>query len=271
MVLSVPDNILACVRVQLLRPRVLSVRVGGAVCGLLEVADPLDGLCLEVLTAREPFEVEWLLSSLFTPTPQEMEACEAALPLAGLTDAVVEALVTALAAENLFCPVSYGHREQAVPVMAVVIDRYVRLLHLNAAVHPLVCALLETGIGGADRLVLSSLARRPVWHPESRARLLCRALRVMAERGTFQLDKVRFLTDFVGSYRPQDEAGLLQALLGLVDAYHQDGEHPIFNQQLEHHQGENIRSQYCGPDVKSFRLTMAHALLADFGYSPALP
>ncbi|MEO5351108.1 MAG: hypothetical protein H7836_15920 [Magnetococcus sp. YQC-3] len=267
---SVFTGILDSVRAQLRSPRVLSVRVGGAVCSMLNVDDPLDGLALDLLTAREPFEVEWLLSSLFTPTYREREACEAVLPLEGIAEGVIETLVTALSAEKLFCLVSFGHREQQVPVLPVVIERYVRLLHLNAGVHPLLLPLLRTWESVAERLSLTSLARRSVWQTESRAHLLRSALQAMGERGSFRVEKVRFLTDFVGSYRPSDETHLLRALANLVEAYHQDNAHPVYNQQLEHYQGENIRSRYCDSEVKAFRLSMAHALLTDFGYSPPL-
>lgn len=271
MVFPLPNALLDCVRLQLLTPRVLSIRVGGAVSALLGVEDPLDGLSLELLHTREPFEVEWLLSSLFTPTHQEQEACESFLPPEGLADEVVDSLVATLASETLFCPLSYGHQVHTVPVMGVLIERYVRLLHLNAAIPPLLRPLLADWVEGQDRLILSSLARRPVWQSACRAQVLCSALQAMVERGSFRADKIRFLTDFVGSYRPSGQQELLCALANLVESYHQDSEHPIFNQQLEHHQGENLRSQYCGPTIKAFRLAMAHALLTDFSYSPAMP
>ena len=270
---SFPDAVVNIIRGQLLRPRSVSVRVGGTVCGMLGVEDPLDGLSLEVLSACEPFEVELLLSPLFTPVPPDLEACEAALPAAGLTAAAVEGVVAALTVANLFCPLSYGHREQAVPVLEVVIDRYVRLLHLTAGVPALLLPLLESiQLGEEDetRVTLFSLARRPVWHAENRARLLERVLQAMLERGSYQVDKVRFLTDFVGSYRPAGEVELLHALTNLVDAYHRDHEHPIYNQQLEHYQGGNIRSNSCGADVRARRLAMAHALLTDLDHSPVL-
>ncbi|MEO5340116.1 MAG: hypothetical protein H7837_06295 [Magnetococcus sp. MYC-9] len=270
MAASLPDGMVGIVRGQLMRPRALSVRAGGAVCGLLGVEDPLDGLRREVLELREPFEVEWLLSPLFTPASQELEGCEPALPVAGLVASEVDALAVALVAESLSCPVSYGHREQEVPVMEVVIDRYVRLLHLDAAIHPLLLPVLEQWAAGADRFALFSLARRSVWQRESRARLLQVALQAMLSKESCRVDKVRFLTDFVGSYRPAGEQELVHALTNLVDAYHRDHEHPIYNQMLEHYQGGNIRSQSCGADVRAYRLSMAHALLVDFGYSPAL-
>lgn len=246
------------------------MRVGGAVCSLLNVDDPLDGLSQESLSIRESFEVEWLLSSLFTPAHLEREACESLLPPEGLADEMIERLVTVLASENLFCPVSFGHRERLVPVLAVVIERYVRLLHLRASVHPVLLPVLHGWEDASERLLLASLARRSVWQTESRARMLQDVLEAMRERGSFRVEKVRFLTDFVGSYRPVDTPELLRALANLVEAYHQDNAHPVYNQQLEHYQGESIRSQYCDSEVKGHRLAMAHALLTDLGYTPSL-
>ncbi|MBF0399233.1 MAG: hypothetical protein HQL80_06495 [Magnetococcales bacterium] len=267
----VPNGLFECVRAQLLAPKVLTVRVGGTICGLMGVDDPLDGLALDLLRAREPFEVELLLSPLFTPTHTEMEACESVLPLEGIGKEAQERLVTSLANEDLFCPVSYGHRAQAVPVMEVVIERYVRLLHLSLAIHPLLRPVVQAWVDDKERSVLSSLARRSVWHSEQRARLLGDVLQVMKERETFRVDKVRFLTDFVVTYRPNGKQELLHMLSSLLEAYHQDSEHPIYNQQLEHYQGGNIRSRYCGADVRSFRVAMANALIADCDPSPVMP
>ncbi|MEO5362547.1 MAG: hypothetical protein H7838_02845 [Magnetococcus sp. DMHC-8] len=270
MLSSLPDGLLTCVRAQLVRPRELSVRVGGAVCGMLNVRDPLDGLHRDLLQHREPYEVEWLLSTLFTPTRQEREACEVALPPVGIDAVAVGVLVTCLSAEALDCPVLYGHREAPVPVMPVVIERYVRLLHLDAGIHPLLLPILQGWGDEGVRLVLCSLARRSVWHPEQRAAMLLDLLQTMRARDAFRVEKIRFLTDFVGSYRPVGKPELRSALVNLVEAYHQDTEHPIFNQQLEHYQGENLRSRYCGPDVKAYRLAMAHALLTDLDCSSAM-
>lgn len=271
MVFQASNALLDCVRLQLLAPRALSVRVGGAISSLLGVDDPLEGLSLERLSACEPFEVEWLLSSLFTPTHREREACETFLPPEGLASEVVDDLVAILSSDVLFCPISYGHQMQAVPVMGVLIERYVRLLHWDAAIPPLLRPVLADWVEGQDRVTLSSLARRPAWQSLHRAQMLYHALQAMVERDSFRIDKVQFLTDFVASYRPDGQQALLRALANLVEAYHQDSEHPIFNQQLEQYQGENLRSRYCDADVKAFRLAMAYALLTDLSDSPAMP
>lgn len=277
------NDILGIVRAQLVRPRLLSVQEAGAFVDMLGVEDPLDGLASEDFFRLEPFEIELLFSPLFTPTSQDVEACEPALPPAGMPDADVAKVVSSLAAEALRFPLSFGQREEMAPVSEEVIERYVRLLHLNAGIHATLVPVLEQVVSGwmvaasrakkdgergaadADRWGLFSLVRSAVWQTDKRTSLLKSCLEAMLETSTVRLDKVRFLTDFVRSYRPVGEQALVNALFHLVEAYHQDQEHPIYNQQLEHYQGGSIRSQHCGPAIKTHRLVMAHALLADFG------
>ena len=259
---------------QLVRPRVLTVQVSGAISGRLGVEDPLDGLSQAALRDLAPFEIELLFAPLFTPVAQDLEACEPSLPPAGITALAVDDLVSMLVEESLQCPLSYGQKEVMLLLVDVIVERYVRLLHLSTSIHPLLLSTLEHAVAGASALhrwVLFSQARNVVWQTEERALLLKACLGAMAERSTFQLDKVRFLTDFVHSYRPAREAGLVRALSNLLEAYHQDNEHPVYNQQLEHYQGDNIRSRYCGPAVKAFRLSMARALLSDLGHSFTQP
>ena len=268
-------NIQDIVREQLLRPRVLSVKVAALFVEFLDVEDPLDGLSSEAFCSLEPFEEELLFSPLFTPKSEDLEACEPALPPEGMSQTALENLVLALSAENLRVLLSYGHREERVRVVEVVIERYVRLLHLHVGIHPLLLSAVEE-VGArvfdlSDQRAFFSQARRPVWSSESRAFLLKSCLDAMLERGTVQLDKVKFLTEFVHSYRPVGQRELLNALFNLVESYHRDQEHPIYNQRLEHYQGGNIRSEHCGTEIKNFRLAMAHALLADFKPFFAVP
>jgi hypothetical protein len=262
--------LLACIRRELTCPREMSVRVGSSVCSLLDVRDPLDGLTREILQEREAYEVEWLLSPLFTPTDQERERCEEALPLAGVDAATVERLELVLAAEGLYCAIRYGHRERPVPVMPVVIERYLRLLHLQDGVNALLLPLLQAWPEASERMILTSLARRKVWQQDHWAQVFLLAWQAMMARESFDVEKFRFLTDFIGSYRPADQDELVQSMTNLVDAYHRDHEHPVYNQQLEHYQGGNIRSQSCGPEIKAYRLAMTHGLLTDFSFSDTM-
>lgn len=272
--------ILSLVQVQLERPRVLSLQVAGAIGAQLGVDDPLEGLDRECWCHWAPDEVGALFAPLFTPDFSDREVCESALPPVGLDPAAVASLVTTLGARSLECPLVFGEQERPLPLDEGVIERYVRLLHLDAAIHPLLWQTMEGLVAeGAPlplneqaRCVLFSRARASVWSGDAgRAALLGRYLTVVAEKGTFRADKVVFLTEFMRSYRPSDEAKLIQALHNLVEAYHQDGDHPVYNPRLQHHQRSSIRSQYCGPAVKAFRLTMARDLLADFGHVAAPP
>ncbi|WP_130470789.1 hypothetical protein [Candidatus Magnetaquicoccus inordinatus] len=262
--------LLSCVRNELTRPREMPVRVGSSVCSMLDVRDPLDGLTREILQQRELYEIEWLLSPLFTPTEQERERCEVALPLSGIDADTEERLQLILAAEGIYCAIRYGHRERPVPVMPVVIERFLRLLHLQDGVNPLLLPLLQAWPEETERRVLTSLARRKVWQKDHWAQIFLLLWQAMVARESFDLAKFRFLTEFITSYRPKNQQELLHALTNLVDAYHKDHEHPVYNQQLEHYQGGNIRSQSCGPEIKAYRLAMTHGLLTDFSFADTM-
>lgn len=265
---TVLTNIQDIVREQLVRPRMLSVKVATLFVEMLDVEDPLDGLNSELFRCLEPFEEELLFSPLFTPKSEDLEACEPFLSPEGMSETALEDLVSALHAENLLVLLSYGHREERVRIAEVVIERYVHLLHLHVSIHPVLLPVVENVAAHvrdlSDRKVFFSQARRPTWSSANRAALLKSCLDAMLERKTVQLDKVKFLTEFVHSYRPAGKKELLNALFNLVESYHRDQEHPIYNQRLEHYQGGNIRSEQCGPEIKNHRLAMAHALLADF-------
>lgn len=266
------SELYAKVQSLLVKPRHLSARVGSSISMASGKSDPLEGLqtgCLEIL---EPFEVEILLAPVFTPSEHSLEACECVLPPSGIPEKEVDQLVVDLIHANLRCPLMFGQDTVEVLIPEVVIERYVPLLHLSNGIDPCVLEILEKlDYPKEDRDALYSFARNGVWSSGVAENVLKPCLQVLVEKGTFQLQKIRFLTAFVGSYRPSDVTTLLQALSNLIEAYHQDNEHPIYNVQLEHYQGDSIRSQFCGTKVKAFRLSMARALLSDFDRTFVFP
>ena len=244
--------------------RMLDNRLAASIAAALGVDDPLEGLTADRLGRMLDYELELLLSPLFTPAFDDRCACEPALPLGGVPAAAVPGLVAALVARGIRCDLVFGDGRVTLAVPEVVIDRHVRLLRLSGVVDDTVAAHFE-GVDNPTRYRCICLARRRVWQSPERAELLKTCLDTLSHRKRFTDEKLRFLSDFVHTYHPQGVEGLLAALYNLVEAYHRDREHPIFNEQLEEHQGVNIRSRYCGTEVKAYRVRMARTLLEDFG------
>lgn len=254
------------IRGQLTRDRYLSARNAGAISTQLNVDDPLLGLKPGVLKHREEYEVDLLVSPLFTPTMEDRAACEPSLPLEGLPIEQERVVIGELAAEKLECKVFFGDSSVVMVIPEVAVGRHVHLLRLGVAVSASVRDLLGRLVGGKELSLAMSYARSQIW--QQLPDLLGQSLEVMAARGAFTLEKFGFLRDFVRSYHPKDISLLIQSLGNLVESYRVDNDRPVFNQQLEDHQATAIRSSYCDETVEKYRVTMAKALLEDFKGHP---
>lgn len=246
---------------ELSRPRHLTAKTAGALAIRLEIADPLEGLATQRLESMEEWEVEVLISPLFTPGPQERLACEPALspdgePVAGLTE-----IVRRLVEEKVSCPVLFGEERATLRIPLVVLERYVRLLHADGSVPDVArerLGAMEEGL----RHRLGCLLRLPVWRRADNQNLLAVCLPALVAGGEADPELFDFLGDFLRTYRPASVPVLLRGLENLVEAYGEDSPNrPVFDAHLAHHQSQAIPSSHTGAGVKARRLAMANTLL----------
>ncbi|MBF0147724.1 MAG: hypothetical protein HQL84_16930 [Magnetococcales bacterium] len=250
------------IRGQLTRDRFLSARNAGAIATHLNVEDPLLGLKPGVLKHREEFEVDLLVSPLFTPSMEDRAECEPSLPLEGISSAMEREIIAQLAPQELQCKVIFGDGSVMMTLPEVAIERHVHLLRLTVAVSAEVKDRLGRLLTGQDLSLGMSYARSQIWIQIPN--LLEPCLTSMTEKKDFTLEKFGFLRDFVRTYHPKDMASLVQSLKNLVESYRIGNDRPVFNQQLEDHQATAIRSAHCNEDIEKYRVQMANALLADF-------
>ncbi len=258
------NDLLSIVRTQLQRLRTLPIQIESSMGFALNAEDSLPGQASGPILKLEEDEQELLLSRYFTPEHVDRAACEAALPVAGLSEEGVLALVETLVAETLSCPVELGVRLGFCPLPEVVIYRYVRLLGLNAPVAPEAAELISMAMPVAEQSLAMSFARRSVWRQPQRESLLVASLQAMAARASASAVKLDFLTSFVHTYRCSQPNDLCHSLSALIESYRIEQAHPTYNPRLETRQAEGIRSRYCDDSVKQFRITMAREILADF-------
>ena len=263
------NPLLTIVRQRLIRPRVLTTRLAGALASTFDAEDPLANMAPNCLESMEPYEVEILLSPLFTPTDEDREYCEPGLPLTGISAQESTWIIDTLAKEKNGCKLEFGDSRCQPILPEVIIDRFVRLLGLERPVAPLAVSQLGASLSGKDRFRAFSLARRAVWQGKFAKNLLEPWLSATQIKNSFSPDKMQFFSDFVRTYRPGKVAELQEALANLVESYRLDENHPVFNERLAEYQTGSIRSEHCGESVKAHRLAMAHGILADFASSEA--
>ncbi|MBF0424004.1 MAG: hypothetical protein HQL73_13545 [Magnetococcales bacterium] len=249
------------IREQLVRDRFLSARNAGAISTQLNVDDPLLGLKPGVLKHREEYEVDLLVSPLFTPSMEDRAQCEPSLPLEGITLEEERNIISHLVSANLQCKVFFGDGLTEMTIPEVAVERHVHLLRLSVPVNPDVQAQLQRLVTGPDLSLAMSYARSQIWVRIPDLLVLC--LNKMVEKKTFDLEKFGFLRDFVRSYHPKDGPALIQSLHNLVESYHTDSTRPVYNPMLEDYQVGAIRSAQCDETVQKYRIQMANALLED--------
>ncbi|MBF0455719.1 MAG: hypothetical protein HQL72_12990 [Magnetococcales bacterium] len=252
------------VRGLLISMRVLTAKTATAIINGMEVDEAIAGLGSDKIMELEEYELELLLSPLFTPTDDDRAACESALPPEGIdTDAVCH-LQKQLCRANLSCQVMYGVDVGSLMIPNIVVERFVRLLGLSSPVEKGVAELLESVVAVDDRHRAFSLARRPVWRNSQNSRVLAVCLEKMAQKKSFSAEKMDFLTSFVRTYRPKEPESLVDRLNNMVEAYNRDKDHPVYNRNLAKKQENSLMPLSCNKEVRAARISMADALLADF-------
>jgi hypothetical protein len=182
----------------------------------------------------ESFELELLLSPLFTPDLPTRLGFEALLGEGHLRGEDVGRLVALLAAERL--PMTIVHESVRIesPLPDVITDRFVRLLHLDSP-------LPEEAVGPFGPLApeVRSLLRDRSWQRPRTRKLIPVLLRAARRAGDDFTESVRFLTDFVRSHRPASAEDCRAFLENVAAAYeedlerHQSGGRSFFSQELK--------------------------------------
>lgn len=248
-------SLLHRIRAQLTTPRQLTTRMASAIATRMSVDDPLRWLDRNNLEHVSEFEVEILLSPLFTPTREERAAIEPAMPDTGVSGAEQATLLQEL--QGIPCPVEFGGDHAQLPLHPVLLERYLRLLHLEGMIPTAVATELANHLPATDLPMARSLVRLPMWQSGPAQTLLTEVL-----APAFTLEMLIFLTEFMRTYHPAGITDLTRRLRNLLAAYRQDDDHPVFNDQLAHYQTAAIAPNQYNEQAKARQLALVHAWLA---------
>jgi hypothetical protein len=196
------------------RPRELSARVLNYISGTYSVDNDAIGLFLvEELGKLEDYEIDLILSPLFTPRLADQAECAGLLEGDAVSMAEWAALVQQLVNRPTRAQlVTTDGVQHSVILREVTIERYVHRLRLDATISDVVLRLLGRIASNADRPMLTAIARRAIWDGEGRRDILARYLSNAAERGSYQPADALQLLDLVESYKPADLPDLLDRI-----------------------------------------------------------
>ena len=190
-------------------------------------------LC-EVLPGLESYEQDPLLSPMFTPDWETQVRFEASLGPASLESDGVSELIEDLASRELSLTLLQEDESVQVERPEVLIDRFVRLLHLDAVLPLSVVPHLAS-----MRAEVRCYFRDRAWQRSRSRELLPALFEAATSIGDDFPAYVRFLTDFVRSHRPSSREECVTFLSNLADAYEEDlrkhewGSRSFFNDELK--------------------------------------
>lgn len=195
------------------------------------LSDRLDGL--------EDYEVDLILSPMFTPAFSDQALFAPMLGTEALSPATVDALIESLARRptnaRLITDDGVTHRSKLRPVT---IERFVRRLRLEGSVPEPLSRQLATAAPESDRALALAVARRAIWNLPGRQALLGRYLEQAQARGAWSATDLLTLLRLTETYEPAGLDDFLSRLPGWIESVRRDitsasSPKPFFNERVE--------------------------------------
>ena len=207
-------ELLDALAAELERPRELTEQVIkhlGAAYGLEREA--AGDFLVQRLPALEDYEIDLILSPLFTPNIHDQATFAELLGTQSIPPAEWPALVQQLLARPTCARILVGDEPaRAVPLREVTIERYLKRLRLNGTISDTLFRLISNLPPPPVRPLLKAVARRATWDRPARHEILVRYLTATASIDDCRIDDALQLLQVMETYEPTDTADLLSRI-----------------------------------------------------------
>jgi hypothetical protein len=248
---AVPD-LLSTLVAELQRPREVSSHVINHIIETYGISrDEIGDFLNTDLVALEDYEIDLILSPLFTPSLRDQSIFAELLERDSVPVNEWPALVQQLASRPTHAQlVTDDSNTHSIQLREVTIERYVHRLRLEATIPESLLQILNDLVPASDRAWLKAIARRAVWSDESRRNILARYLTSAVANGTYRLDDAMELLKVVETYQCANVAELLAQIPHWQQVLRQEINEastgkPFFNERVEelHGGGRDKRRQ----------------------------
>jgi hypothetical protein len=205
------STLLETLATELERPRELSARVVNYIGGTYDVdLDAIGAFLVDGLSALEDYEIDLILSPVFTPRLADQAVVAEVLGGEGVPreqwPGLIQQLVVRPTRAQL---VTSDGKSHSVTLREVTIERYVHRLRLEATIPASLLQLIDRTSPPADRPLLKAVARRPVWENEARRAILSGYVAAAVGRNSYTLADALELLNVVENHKPADLSDLL--------------------------------------------------------------
>jgi hypothetical protein len=205
--------------------------------------DEIGAFLVKQLPALEDYEIDLVLSPLFTPTLRDQAVFADLLGLESVSARQWPELIQQLVARPTRARlVTEDGQTHCVPLREVTIARFVERLRLDATIPEPLFRLLVNLPPASDRPVLKAVARRAIWENEPRRQILIRYLTAASGGETYRLEDAVHLLRLAETYEPADVGELLARLPHWAEALRQEiqtatNPKPFFNERVQEMHG----------------------------------
>ncbi len=225
---------------ELERPRPLPSQVVRYLTTTYELEPEALGTFLsDSLDSLEDYEIDLILSPIFTPAFSDQMLFAPLLGTEGLSPAALEALIEALAQRPTTARlVTDDGVTHPAKLRLVTIERYVRRLRLDGSVPEPISRQLASAVPEIDRALALAVARRATWNHPGRQALLGRYLEQVHAHGAWSATDLLSLLRLAETYEPDGLNDFLSRLPGWIESVRRDitsasSPKPFFNERVE--------------------------------------
>jgi hypothetical protein len=217
----------------------------------------------------EDYQADLVFSPLFTPGWEDKLRYAQLVGFSIVTEQDVKALIGRLESQGLNASFQTQTGETwLTPVHEVNLERYVTKLMLEQPISDNLAEKIKAYVPNEHHYSVALLARDAVWEGPQREALLTDYLQVFHAKNEFTLDKVRYLTDFVRTYRPTSHADLVRQFESMIKSCESDlnnvADQSFYDQQFKELYSDSERAHFKNIDVQhryQYFMTMAEQLL----------
>ncbi|MDH5527728.1 MAG: hypothetical protein OEY97_10530 [Nitrospirota bacterium] len=196
-------------------------------------SDEVGPFLSEQVPKEDDAVLDTALSPMYTPQLADRARYVEDRERLTITPAVLGVIIEDLAAANLTASYLYEEDTIHMPLPEVVIDRWVRLLHLEVRLPERVAQAVEATVPAECLAEAKALCGHTAWRGEGREDILLAFLTGFARTGHFLVDKFEYLTGLVHTYRPTDVRHFSQQLEALIKSYHEESNEHFFDAHLK--------------------------------------
>lgn len=245
-------NLLTTLATELERPRQLPAQVINHLCGTYSLdRDAIGSFLVQHLPGLEDYEIDLILSPLFTPSLTDQAVFAELLGRVSVPAEEWPGMVQQLVARpTLARLITEDEQTHSVPLHLVAIERYVHRLRLDGTIPEPLFQLLMHLPPPDDRPLLKAVARRAIWEHDERRDLLVRYLTSAVSAETYSLSDVVELHKLAEVYEPADVADLMARIPHWLQVLEQEinaasNAKPFFNERVQemHGGGRDQRRQ----------------------------